>query len=53
MILEGSKEENGAGEEGCGKVDHLERRGGAVLTQPGSQEFQFPRPHTAAGFRPP
>lgn len=40
------EEENGAGEGGCGKGDRLERGGGALLTQPGSQEFQFPGPHT-------
>ena len=37
--------------EGCGKVDCLERKGVSLLTQPGSQEFQFPGPHTLQQFQ--
>lgn len=45
-LEEGREEENGARGGGCGKVDCLERKGVALLTQPGSQEFQFVGPHT-------
>lgn len=44
--VERGREEKNRGEGGCGKVDCVERRGGALVTQPGSPEFQFPGPHT-------
>lgn len=49
-LEERREEENGAREEGCGKEDCLERKGVSCLTQPGSQEFQFPGPHTLQQF---
>lgn len=42
-LLKGREEEAGAGEGGYGKADLLERRGGALLTQPGSLEVRNSR----------
>lgn len=49
-LEERREEENGAREEGCGKVDCLERKGVSRLTQPASQEFHFLGPHTLQQF---